>query len=353
MYILLIRHADSDQQIAEMPPEMRERLPASYQSALQGRYSSLEGGELHRAVNDLIMSYRKNYEMAFPPLNTPPMFLRYLRELALPLEVHTYAKNIVSLLRLDFSFPTRANTPLNNPDTLLIASIVVATKLLYPFDGIPRFASDPNDPSNMRLNWDKWAEIFQAQQNNRKNSRQNFEKMSSADVHNMTEEAMDNYLDWYQETKIMPRDDTRDLERLFPLIQPAPRRDGEGADDDKAAVQARIQQIREHVEWNQHIPLPDGVGEEDGVVRPGGQYERYEKAGDLSGPAKLFHEMAAEDSGMSVERLVHAVYRLEQKIMYWQRADKQGVQMDGMEEVEDGVENRNLARMMSVRGPRD
>lgn len=63
---------------------MRERLPASYQSALQGRYSSLEGGELHRAVNDLVMSYRKNYEMTFPPLNTPSLFLNYLRELALP-----------------------------------------------------------------------------------------------------------------------------------------------------------------------------------------------------------------------------------------------------------------------------
>jgi RNA polymerase I-specific transcription initiation factor RRN7 len=281
------------------------------------------------------------------------MFLRYLRELALPLEVHIYAKNIVSLLRLDFSFPTKANTPLNNPDTLLIASIVVATKLLYPFDGIPRFSNEPNEPSNLHLNWDRWAEIFQAQQGNRKNSRQTFEKMSSADVHNMTEGDMDHYLDWYQESQITPREDTRDLERLFPLIHPTRGKDGEGDDEEKAAVEARIQQIREHVEWNQHISLPDGLGEEDGVVRPGGQYERYEKADDLSGPAKLFHEMAAEYSGLSVEKLVHAIYRLEQKIMYWQRADKQGVPMDAMEGVKDGVDNRNLARMMSVRGPRD
>jgi hypothetical protein len=55
--------------------------------------------------------------------------------------------------------------------------------------------------------------------------------------------------------------------------------------------------------------------------------------------------VAAEYSGLSVDNLLHAVYRLEQKIIYWQRADKQGIKMDGMEGVEDGVGSRYLARM--------
>jgi hypothetical protein len=71
-------------QITEIPSNMLERLPAQYQQALRGRYSALTGGELHVAVTDLILSYRKNYDMIFPPLNIPPLFLRYLRELALP-----------------------------------------------------------------------------------------------------------------------------------------------------------------------------------------------------------------------------------------------------------------------------
>lgn len=264
------------------------------------------------------------------------------------MEVHSYAEKIVSLLRLDFSFPTKANTPLNNPDTLLIASIVVATKLLYPFDGLPRFPNDPHDPSNLRVNWDKWAEIFKDQPSSHRNDRMGFEKMKSTDVYDMTEEDMDRYLDWYQETKIEPREDVRDLERLFPLIKPVPRPAAED-EDNEATIQERIEQVRSHSEWNQHVSLPDGLGEEDGIVRPGGLYQRYERAEDLAGPARLFHEMAAEYSGLSVDNLVHAVYRLEQKIIYWQRAEKQGVDMDGMEGVEDGVGNRYLARMMGVR----
>lgn len=71
-------------QIAEVPMKMRDRLKPQYQNALRGKYSSLTGGELHTAVTDLVMGYRKNYDMVFPPLNTPPILLRYLRELALP-----------------------------------------------------------------------------------------------------------------------------------------------------------------------------------------------------------------------------------------------------------------------------
>lgn len=63
---------------------MSDRLPPQYQRVLRGRYSSLAGGVLHTTVTDLIRGYEKNYGMVFPPLNTPLLLLRYLRELALP-----------------------------------------------------------------------------------------------------------------------------------------------------------------------------------------------------------------------------------------------------------------------------
>lgn len=268
------------------------------------------------------------------------------------MEVHIYAEKLVSLLKLDFSFPTRANTPLNNPDTLLIASIIVATKLLYPFDGLPRYANDLEDPSNVRLNWDEWARIFKEQGARHNNSgRMGFEKLKSAEVYDMSEEDMDRYLDWYQETKISPREDTRDLERLFPLVKPTSKPGDEDGRDSEAMIQSRIEQVREHVEWNPHgrPSLQDGFSEEDKVVKPGGLYQRFEKVDDLAGPAKLFYEAAGEYAGLEVEKLVQAVHRLEQKIVYGQTANKQGVEMGGMEGVEDGVANRNLARMMGVR----
>lgn len=67
-----------------LPKEMTDRLPGSYQRALLVKNASLQGGELHQAVLELVLEYHLNYEMAFPPVNIPLLVFHYLRELALP-----------------------------------------------------------------------------------------------------------------------------------------------------------------------------------------------------------------------------------------------------------------------------
>lgn len=67
-----------------VPSEMTVRLPGAYHRALKVKHTSFQGGELHQAVLELILEYHLNYEMVFPPLNTPLLLLHYLRELALP-----------------------------------------------------------------------------------------------------------------------------------------------------------------------------------------------------------------------------------------------------------------------------
>lgn len=67
-----------------LPAEMTARLPGSYHRALKVKNTSFRGGELHQAVLELVLDYHLNYEMVFPPLNTPLLLLHYLRELALP-----------------------------------------------------------------------------------------------------------------------------------------------------------------------------------------------------------------------------------------------------------------------------
>lgn len=68
----------------ELPDKMTDRLPGAYNRALKVSHTSFWGGELHQAVLELVLEYHLNYEMVFPPLNTPLLLLRYLRELALP-----------------------------------------------------------------------------------------------------------------------------------------------------------------------------------------------------------------------------------------------------------------------------
>lgn len=76
---LLFLHASS-----ALPKEMSERLPGSYQRALLVRNASLQGGELHEAILELVLEYHLNYDMAFPAVNMPLLLFHYVRELALP-----------------------------------------------------------------------------------------------------------------------------------------------------------------------------------------------------------------------------------------------------------------------------
>lgn len=67
-----------------LPEEMTDRLPGSYHRALMVKNASLQGGELHQAVLELVLEYHLNFDMVFPALNTPLQLFHYLRELALP-----------------------------------------------------------------------------------------------------------------------------------------------------------------------------------------------------------------------------------------------------------------------------
>lgn len=121
------------------------------------------------------------------------------------MEVHVYAEELVSLFRLGFSFSATAATPFKNPDTLLIASVVLAVKLLYPFYKDGRQSISTNDLPSLRgmtLDWQHWAEIYRDDREHHTEPRRHFEHTSSADVYDMTSEDMDGYLDWYQETQI-------------------------------------------------------------------------------------------------------------------------------------------------------
>lgn len=115
-----------------------------------------------------------------------------------------YAEKLVSLLRLNFSFSGTAPAPIKNPDMLLIASLVLAVKLLYPLHGEKQYSiSTYHRPSlgGLRLDWKRWAEVYERQKHQTE-PRRDFEKSTSAEVYDMTGEDMDRYLDWYQETQI-------------------------------------------------------------------------------------------------------------------------------------------------------
>lgn len=142
--------------------------------------------------------------------------------------------------------------------------------------------------------------------------------------------------------------DTRNIEGLFPLTQSAldPLAEDEwDDDDDNTKIEGRLLEAKRQLSWLQRQPIEDEV---DNTKRPGSLHQRYETIHDLSGPAKAFHDRAAKLAGLPTEKLLRAVFKLEQLLMYWTDHRKKGT-VEPLDSDVEGVESRSLARMLNVK----
>ena len=90
---------------------------------------------------------------------------------------------------------------LDIPDVLLVASIVVAAKYSFPFDGVERFPRDSADPLSLKMDWSLWETEF-AKRPSEGRKRINFEHLDPEDIWTMSKEDIEEYLNWFHETQI-------------------------------------------------------------------------------------------------------------------------------------------------------
>lgn len=87
------------------------------------------------------------------------------------------------------------------PEAQLVSLVVVATKLFFPFDSIERYPRSLDDPAAQVLDWDLWVEAQKKYDSRGKTqgglSRSDAIEATEADALQMTEQQLDDYMDWY------------------------------------------------------------------------------------------------------------------------------------------------------------
>lgn len=82
-----------------------------------------------------------------------------------------------------------------------MALIVIATKLLFPFDSVKRYPTTSNEPAAQIMDWNIWAQAHrQFDSHDRPDGeigKGNAIHVTDKDVLNMTPGQMDQYMDWY------------------------------------------------------------------------------------------------------------------------------------------------------------
>jgi RNA polymerase I-specific transcription initiation factor RRN7 len=325
--------------IKSIPVPMKERLPSAYHSSLDPN-STLKFEPLHTAVLDLVVSYQRDYGAEFPPLNHPLLLYRYMKRLALPLEVYPAVTKLARLLGYTFTYPlelTNKRAQITDiPEAQIVSLIIVSVKLFYPFDDVRRYPSTATEPAAAVIDWDAWKDATSKFRKTLevpdKMKAEELMAVKEKDVFSMSGSQMDQYLDWYQRTwtdeSVREQDKDSDfrtaLFREFPVGPNDEQRSTSPAAINGKAIQEaeteRLKAVQSKLKVRAVITEEEAQDQGD-IKRPGSQYKYFRKESDLPDNAKMFYEEAAKISGFSMKMLVKAVFLTEMKIQ--QRGDRQ------------------------------
>lgn len=309
----------------ELPTGMKARLPPRYQELLEPQ-DLLQPQLMHQSIIDILMRLQADFGMALPSTNTPLILYRWVQELALPLEVYAATQRLAGILNVDGTFSGgSSDVVLRYPEVRLMALVMIAAKLLFPFDEIKRQPHSPTDLSALSMNWDEWTKTQQREnESDVERSRLSFEKAFSfteADAIEATDDVLDDYLDWYQENiateEVRERgragrdaDFRRTLFEMFPVRSDPPSRRARPSTTTGEGVETRLRHTQSTLSLE---PLVENDQTKD-VPRSGSFYRRFRTAQELSGPVRIFYEKSAKLAGLPVDGMVQAVFFFERRL---------------------------------------
>ena len=318
-----------------VPEPITKGMPPEYMMALDTT-APLAPDHLRKAVHNLCLLYRHHFATQFAPLNSPLISFKYVRDLALPLNVFHATREIAELVGIEFSFPGLKGRQRISylPEVALLCLIVIAVKLYHPFDPHPRFAVSSEDPASLAMDWEAW---FKARQDHGTRltkegrlPRGSEINMTEDDVPAMTGEQMDDYLDWFERTWVddtraehKPRGVPNDLLTMFPTgradgSDPEPYRYGEERDKEEDSKDRRIRETMSQLAVRRILP------EKEADSKPvGAMYKRYRSEEELTEHARAFHEEVAEVAAIELKSLLSAILQVENKILAWRREQLQ------------------------------
>ncbi|KAJ5246058.1 hypothetical protein N7468_001041 [Penicillium chermesinum] len=358
-------------------PRMLDTVALCYLAAILMRLPRLPDVEtLHRGFEDLVLYYRRRFELAVPRLNYPIITYRYIKRLAIPsmylsywdpishllfieanlrkVDVYEVTKTLRGLLGFNFEYAAnfdRKRPVLRQPEVQIMVLVIISTKLLFPFDDILRNPATPKEPSAQAMDWERWAHAqrqFDFHPHADGNiGKEMMIKVSDTDVLNMTANQLDEYMDWYEQSW---RDTTRPanpIAELFPISRAGP----EVSSDNLSALKPQSTPDKEEDSLNELLqtvmeglsPIAVRPDANDTCPRPGSWYRRYRWESSIPSTARPFYELAARLAGVSFSTLFRAVTVAEWRLAHWQERRRRPGQMnDGLEDAasEDDSEDR-------------
>ncbi|GAD92747.1 RNA polymerase I specific transcription initiation factor Rrn7 [Paecilomyces variotii No. 5] len=286
--------------VREIPREMRDRLPQEYIGALDTR-RLLKAEHLHKIVLELAFLYNRKFSVGLPPLNSPLILFNHIKRLSLPIEIYPTVNQLQKLVGFTFQYPAIVKdraTHLLMPEVQLMSLIVIATKLLFPFDDIERYPDSTKEPASQRMDWKIWAEAQKqfdtVTTEGGRIGKGNEILVNEKDVFDMTALQLDEYMDWYEKSWLDVRT-SHPLADMFAAgrtgieVEPQPS----STTEVQNALDEKLDTVMAALKPRKLLSEEEIEGREDDILRPGEFYQRYRSESDLPETARAFYEAAS------------------------------------------------------------
>ena len=212
--------------------------------------------------------------------------------------------------------------------------LVVAVKLLFPFDGSQRHPRSIHEPATQMVDWKIWG---RHQQDFAKHPEGGFLARGSeievhdTDVFKMSQQELDSYMTWYQKTWVRePRPGSegsvnKEILDMFPLDRldtSVERTSMQREQELEKAVFQKAQNTTSSMKFQRPLTDEEASDQQPSVKRPGEGYRLYRSDEELYESEKAFFHAAAETACTSVQNLMLAVVQTETRITTWKRAKR-------------------------------
>jgi RNA polymerase I-specific transcription initiation factor RRN7 len=322
-----------------LPLAMRDRLLSSYHAMLAPQIM-MSYKRFYATLTSLKISFETDHGVLWPALNVPLLLYRYIKELALPLELYDATLRLGNLLGHDFAFHHEGRHKLgirHLPEAQLVGCLVLCVKLLYPFDKIMRIPKSSSEPTGIVMDWSQWGKHMRAAIATQRAEEAGFTteeltKLQERDVFDMQPDQLDQYLDFYANTfiddaQVQRTKDTDNFRNALYGMFPIDRKEqcppihlSDGLPHEQVLETVRAV----HGSMKTQVAIDEAEAEAD-VLRPGQMYPVWKRAEELPKHAGVFFDEAARLAGLSRDMLVMAVFFTEARVERWRRKQREGM----------------------------
>ena len=327
--------------VRTLSESMKLRLPFNYHRILDPQ-DVLSPDAVQQAILENITAFDRAFGMATPPINHILILYRWIKTLALPLEVYSATLRLAKILDLNFVYDIQAKRSsryriVQYAEARLMGALIIATKLLFPLDNVKRYPKNSTELSALSMDWSSWSKARAEYNDNIKSKTplgyQEAMQVQEKDILDMSDEKLDDYMDWYgsvfAEETVREKgrigkeaEFRRALHRLFP-IERSVQTASDAMDIDQEEPVPEDERLRKVQNSLRPTRVKADVKSTEVVVkRPGNSYKRYRNVGELEGYAREVYEEAADMAALPIGSLVKCVFILEKRLEKWESSER-------------------------------